>query len=187
MDQDSFRIETARFLLYPLADEQLLRASRDFSGVVSAMGFCTDTIGFWEVLQKRKIYRAKHSWVRRYPKAWLLSTIWFIIRKTDNRMVGELGFKGLTADRASLEIGYSTRPPFRNQGYMTEAVGALCRFAFAQTYFPVERVFALTRTDNPSSHRVLEKNGFVRSPEQGRYWKWECWKNGSIGRQGGIV
>ena len=68
------------------------------------------------------------------------------------------GFLGPPQDGA-VQMGYSVLPQFQRQGYATELVGALARWAFAQT--GVERIVAETEWANPASVRVLEKTGFV--------------------------
>jgi RimJ/RimL family protein N-acetyltransferase len=56
------------------------------------------------------------------------------------------------------QIGYSVLPQFQRQGYATEMVGGLVRWALAQP--GVDRVAAETEWANPASARVLEKSGF---------------------------
>ena len=96
------------------------------------------------------------------PSAWLLSTYWQMVRKDTKQIVGELGFKGPPENR-ELEIGYGTGEKFRNKGYMSEAVGALCKYALTQNDFQVRRIVAATERKNYASHRVLERNGFTRA------------------------
>ena len=63
---------------------------------------------------------------------------------------------------------------------MTEAVGALCDFAFTQTKYKIKLLTALTKPENIASHKVLEKNGFARAPAEGRLWKWTKRKEETI-------
>jgi len=68
------------------------------------------------------------------------------------------GFLGPPED-GTVHIGYSVLPQFQQQGYATELVGGLLRWAFAQP--GVSRIAAETEWANPASVRVLVKSGFV--------------------------
>jgi len=58
----------------------------------------------------------------------------------------------------SVDIGYWLGVPFWNHGYMTEAIGLACCFAF--TCLDAVRVSSTVFADNFASRRALEKNGF---------------------------
>jgi RimJ/RimL family protein N-acetyltransferase len=156
-----------------MSGAELKRAERDLEGVVRSYGASLPHIGFWEMRSKRKIYRVKRELIEENPHCWLIGTSWLILHREKRAYIGEAGFKGPPLRRASVEIGYGILDPFRCQGYMTEAAGALIRLAFCQTACKVERVSALTLPENMASHRVLEKNGFERQPSFGKYWIWE--------------
>ena len=73
-------------------------------------------------------------------------------------LVGGGGFLG-PPKGGTVKIGYSMLPEFQRQGYATEMVGGLVRWALAQS--GVDLVTAETEWANPASVRVLEKAGFV--------------------------
>jgi RimJ/RimL family protein N-acetyltransferase len=75
-------------------------------------------------------------------------------------LVASGGFKG-PPQGGSVEIGYSVLPQFQRQGYASEMVGALVRWAMRQP--GVARVVAETEWANPASVRVLTKVGFAPS------------------------
>ena len=88
--------------------------------------------------------------------------IWYAIWKMQlndetSRSVGDLSFKGLDAN-GLVEIGYGMKKEYEGQGYMTEAVTAMARWASEQ--IGVNYVEAETDPDNKASQRVLEKTGF---------------------------
>lgn len=165
------RLETARLSLVPLSRDQLTRVAADPGGVAASFGAVSGPYRFLEMLAKRRIFLTKADILRCVPAALGLTTMWLLVDKVSRRVVGEAGFKG-PPQMSGVEIGYYTREFARGNGYMTEAVGALCRYAFAQREFPLDRVLAATRPDNVASHRVLEKNGFVRSGWAGGNWSW---------------
>jgi RimJ/RimL family protein N-acetyltransferase len=58
------------------------------------------------------------------------------------------------------EVKYAFRRDRWGQGFATEAVGALLRYAFR--HWGVDRVIATTHPENGPSHHVLTKLGFSR-------------------------
>ena len=59
----------------------------------------------------------------------------------------------------SAELGYWLAQEHWGKGIMTEAVGRICKEAFAR--FDIVRIFAEPFADNIGSRRVLEKAGFT--------------------------
>ena len=104
-----------------------------------------------------------------HPHQWEWYAIWMIELK-DGTHIGELCFKGLSADGIA-EIGYGISEEYQNNGYATEAVRAGLDWAFAHT--EVNAIEAETDPDNTASKRVLEKCGFVLNGvigEEGPRW-----------------
>ena len=92
-----------------------------------------------------------------HPDQWLWYTPWLIVLK-DGTLVGDICFKGL-GDNGTVEIGYGINPPHEGQGYATEAVDTMVRWAFGPP--GVTRVEAETEPGNAASRRVLAKCGFT--------------------------
>jgi predicted acetyltransferase len=162
---------TSRLSLQPLSQETMTAALRTGDPCV-CLGLPADKLTREQKQMQRRVYAAKLQIGMRAPDAWLLCTSWQMVCRRTGEVVGEVGFKG-PPKWGELEIGYSTRAAHRNRGYMTEAVQALCRFAFRQTIRQVECVIATTRGDNVSSHRVLNKNGFQRAGERNGLLLWK--------------
>ena len=80
---------------------------------------------------------------------------WIVIRKSDDRIIGDIGFKGKPDKNKTVEIGYGLLEDYWNNGYATEAVEALIEWAFHTS--KVEKVIAETLKENDGSIRVLEK------------------------------
>lgn len=87
-----------------------------------------------------------------------------VIEQATKTAIGQIGTIGKPDSAGRIEIGYGLNPAARNQGYATEAVGAL--ITFLRTQPTVHTISAETRTDNSGSIRVLEKLGFVRDGER---------------------
>ncbi|WP_368907835.1 GNAT family N-acetyltransferase [Bacillus wiedmannii] len=80
---------------------------------------------------------------------------WYVIRKEDNIVLGDIGFKGKPNEKHTVEIGYGFIEKYWNKGYATESVDELIKWAF-QTG-EVDTIIAETLLENGSSIRVLEK------------------------------
>ena len=135
-------------------------------------GFPPEKASWRARMAGRRMYAAKAALMQQAPEAWLLCTSWQLITKDTVELVGEAGFKG-PPRHGQLEIGYGTRAPYRGRGYMSEAVEALCRFAFSQTVYHAVSVCAATRRNNHASQCVLHKCGFERAGDRGRLFLWK--------------
>jgi ribosomal-protein-alanine N-acetyltransferase len=90
-------------------------------------------------------------------KNHLFFTLWTVIWKKNNCLVGDLCFVGEPNELGEVELGYGTYENFRNQGFMTEAVMGLVNWI--KPY--VNAILASCEKDNLPSAKILEKNGFV--------------------------
>lgn len=78
----------------------------------------------------------------------------------DGRAVGSIGvFVQTDIYEKSGELGYWLSPEYWGKGIMTQAVGQICREAFAK--FDIVRIYAEPFAHNQGSRRVLEKAGFA--------------------------
>lgn len=101
---------------------------------------------------------------------YLYSTIWTLISKSDNKMVGDLCFVGEPNSEGEVEIGYGVYEEFRKRGFMTEAVRAMIRWAEKQPDIKV--ITASTKKTNPDSSAILERNNFINCEETETLYKW---------------
>jgi RimJ/RimL family protein N-acetyltransferase len=104
-------------------------------------------------------------------KNYLYSTLWSIISKSDNKMVGDLCIIGEPNAAGEIEIGYGTYKEFQRKGFMTEAVGGLIKWAKKQP--KVMSIIASTDKDNTASFTVLIKNGFIKVSETEILFNWK--------------
>lgn len=109
-------------------------------------------------------------------KNYLFSTLWTIISKKDNAMVGDICITGEPNVSGQIEIGYGTYEAFRNQGYMTEAVGAIMQWA--KSIEEVKSILAITEKSNIASQAILIKNQFQQfhDTETLIHWTYEIKK-----------
>ena len=132
-------IRTERLRIYPASREQMetmIASERDE--------------------ELRKAYTEMLEGCLRHPDQWDWYAVW-MIEKADGTHIGDLCFKGLREDGIA-EIGCGILEEHQGQGYATEAVGAVCRWAFRHA--EVKSLEAETDAGNAASQRVLEKCGF---------------------------
>ena len=118
------------------------------------------------------------EWLYREGTAHPDSRLWFanwqIIHQSGQLAVGSACFKGPPDALGWVEVGYGIEPEHQRQGYMTEALDALCRWAFAHPQ--VRAVVAETQRDNAASYRVLQKCGFAQVDETELLFRWKLSK-----------
>jgi len=155
-------VRTERLHIIPNSAEDLRFAlDKGFEAAAASRGLTLPAMERKERRMRRSIYSVKLDLMRDYPNAHKLCTAWQIVLPEFNVIIGEMGFKG-PPTMGSVEIGYGLHPDCRRMGYMTEAVAAMCTYAFTQEAYKVDRVVALTRWRNKASQGVLLKNGFTR-------------------------
>jgi RimJ/RimL family protein N-acetyltransferase len=92
-------------------------------------------------------------------RGWL---IWYFVNITNSKrtVIGNGVFTGPPDENGVVECGYSILKPAQSNGFATEAVGGLIKWAL--THNSVKKIAARTNPENISSRKVLEKNGFIK-------------------------
>lgn len=108
------------------------------------------------------------------PDEYLWLTNWQIILKSENKAIGSADFKNTPDKHRSVEIGYGIHHKYRNRGYMTEAVIAMCNWALNQQ--EVKYIIAETEKDNLASQKVLQKAGMILYNETDSCFLWNLRK-----------
>jgi [ribosomal protein S5]-alanine N-acetyltransferase len=161
--------ETERLFIIPLTGEQLHKYILSDHSLEEELGqkhsIRTVSPELKEALEQTII-----PGVADPDRNYLFSTLWTVICKAENIMVGDLCFVGEPNPAGEVEIGYGTYETARNKGYMTEAVGGVIRWAEKQPL--VKSIVASTDKDNPASASVLVKNGFIRNGDAGTLIHW---------------
>ena len=133
--------ETERLIIYPISDNEIRSLIDETKDV-----------------ELKKAYGEMLQGCLNEPENRIWYTVWFITLKNEpEAAVGDICFKGLGAD-GRVEIGYGLREGFCGNGYMTEAVKSVCKWALAQE--GVTCVEAETAPENAASQRVLTNCGF---------------------------
>lgn len=107
--------------------------------------------------------------VEKHPEDFYYYTLWSIVLKKENVLVGDICFKGPPDEQGQVEIGYGTYDRYQNKGIMTEAVRLL--LSWCQTCPEIKTVLAETETGNTASEKILLKTGFTLY-HQGRDNSW---------------
>ena len=166
-------IQTERLELIPLTPQQLrlwiediTRLELELNGIYQA----EPMEGFFLNIVKGQLKITEMD-----PENYLWNTFWLMIRKTDRVVVGSADFKYLPDEREYTEIGYGLGKQFEHNGYMTEAVDAMCQWALEQD--GVSHIIAETESDNLASQRILERCGFKQYKKADTIW-WKLSSNG---------
>jgi len=97
-----------------------------------------------------------HAAVDRFLESWHSgkSYCWLIFERENDELVGAISAR----EDQGINLGYLIARPYWRRGFMTEALGAVIEWAFAQP--AIFRVWAVCDVENQASAQLLEKNGF---------------------------
>ena len=117
-------------------------------------------------------------WMRDYLREHPDQADWwsyFIVHRTDVRLIGTAGYKGPPELDGMVEIGYEIADAYQGRGLATETARALVEHAFGRG--GVKAVCAHTLGEENASVSVLRKLGFVFVEEKidledGVIWEW---------------
>jgi [ribosomal protein S5]-alanine N-acetyltransferase len=163
-------IETERLILKPLTYEQLLKYIKADNSLETELNLSKAH----RIIQPDLLEALEESILPRVENEnsnYLFSTLWTLILKEKNQMIGDLCFMGEPNLDGELEIGYGTYGEFQRKGYMTEAVGGIIQWATKQP--KVSAVLASTEKVNTASYNVLLKNNFTKIDEDGMLFFWK--------------
>jgi RimJ/RimL family protein N-acetyltransferase len=163
-------IETKRLIIQPLTYSQLEKYIRVDNSLELKLNLDRSSRTISPEL-KEALEQTILPTVADNSKNYLYSTLWTIISKSENKMVGDLCFFGEPNADGEIEIGYGTYDEFQRRGFMTEAVGGMIQWAKEQP--EITAIIASTNKTNTASYSVLLKNNFTKIGESDElfYWK----------------
>ena len=160
------KIYTERLCLIPLTAEELRKLTEDIKGFEKELN-CTYEAepmeGFFLDIVKEQVKATEKD-----SENYVWHTFWMLVRKSDNVVVGSADFKDVPNEYGEVEIGYGLGKKFENNGYMTEAVEAMCNWALKQK--DVKKIIAETYLDGFASQRILKRCGFVQYKQGETLW-----------------
>lgn len=110
----------------------------------------------YETLTEAEVYVAKIEGMIDRNEAIL----WSIAIKGTNEYVGGICLWNISDDKTQAEIGYDLLPKHRGNGYIQEAINAVCNYVFE--VLKLDKIVAeQVRVENIKSIKVLERYGFL--------------------------
>lgn len=165
------KLETERLILIPLSLNDLSQAIKDRRKMARILNLNPNVEDLDEMMLN--IYKIKILNIERDPLNYHFYTYWQIILKQNNRIIGEIGYKGMPKEKGQVEVGYGTDNEYQSKGYMTEALNELIRWTYLQNKVNVKSIIASTRKENIPSHKVLIKVGMEKYYEDDEYYYWK--------------
>lgn len=113
----------------------------------------------WEPHESLKYTRDYLKFViKKYKTGEFLD--WGIVLKSNGKLIGTCGFTSIDLDHSKGEIGYVINGAYRNNGYATEAVERVLKYAFEE--LELNRMEARVIEGNDASIALLEKCDMTR-------------------------
>lgn len=160
------KIETERLNIIALTPNQLQQWTYNIKELENEL-LCTYKAQPMEGLF-REIVCGQVEKAKKDPDNYIWHTFWFIVRKSDDCVVGSIDFKDVPNSDGEVEIGYGLGHAFEHHGYMTEAVQAFCNWALQQD--GVNHIIAETALDGASSQKILKRCGFKEYARNDTVW-----------------
>lgn len=167
-------IESDRIILKPLTYIQLEKYIRNDNSLEKELNLNPTSRTISEEL-KEALENTILPNVADINKNYLFSTLWTVISKAENKMVGDICIIGEPNSEGEIEIGYGTYDEFQGKGFMSEAVN--CIIKWAKTESKVNSILASTLKNNIASFKVLEKNNFIKTGETETLFNWRLTLN----------
>lgn len=95
-------------------------------------------------------------WINLYKRKSAI--YWAIARKSDDKMIGAIGFNEWDRFNNRSEISYDLAPQYWQMGITSKTIKLVSKFAFER--MKLNRIQASTLHENAASIRVLEKTNF---------------------------
>jgi ribosomal-protein-alanine N-acetyltransferase len=152
-----FELQTDRLRLIPLGATNLrlsLENPRQMEENLSLQAGRSALAG-----EVREAVQQMLTGVQRDQENWLWHTHWQIVLRAENRIIGGFCFKGPADETGQVELGYGIDPSYQGEGYMSEALPEIVRWALTRPF--VSAVVSETAKSNTVSQRTLARAGFA--------------------------
>ncbi len=164
------KIESKRLIIKPLTTNQVSKYLKNDNSLEKELGLNYSLRVITKEL-KEAIEKSIYPNTLKNKENYLFYTLWSIILKEQNEIVGDLCFYGMPDNDGKIEIAYGTYEKYVGKGIMTEAVKHIILWAKNQDN--VKSIVARTNIENIASFRILEKNGFIKQSESKYFYFWE--------------
>lgn len=146
------RIETARLLLRPFAEDDL----DDYTRLIFADAEVMRYLPKRDLAPRERAERTLMVFAEHWSQHGLGA--WAVTDKVSGELMGHCGL-GPVPEAGEIEVLYSLGRPYWRQGIATEAARASVRFGYE--YANLTSLIALAVPENIGSRRVMEHVGFV--------------------------
>jgi [ribosomal protein S5]-alanine N-acetyltransferase len=163
-------LETERLIIKPLTYNQLVKYTKCDNSLEEELKL-NETSRTISPELKEAFEQTILPNVANHPDTYLFHTLWTVISKNENKMVGDLCIVGEPNAEGEIEIGYGTYDEFQNKGIMTETVSGMIEWIKTQPI--VKSIIASTDKSNSASFKVLEKNNFIKISETETLFNWQ--------------
>ncbi|QMU31146.1 GNAT family N-acetyltransferase [Adhaeribacter radiodurans] len=156
-----FFLTSDRLKLIPLSHNQLQLLTQNRTELDNILGLNPSEQVYDAAIVAEMVDAAENFWLPQtalHPQDYSWFTNWDIVLKERNVSIGGIGFTGLPDIDGKTMVGYGISLLHEGQGYASEALQCLLRWAFANPQ--LKSVIATTPPENFGSHRVLHKNNF---------------------------
>ncbi len=161
---------TERLIVWPLGYSQLLVYLRGGNELERSLGLATTGRSVAPAVKANMEKTLLPPLENALPEQFFFYTVWVVINKLSKTIVAELGFKGLPDKNKAVEIEYGTMPAHTGNGYMTEAVEGMLKWAAARQ--DIDFVLASIDPTNSASVRIVQKNHFELFDRRGGIGWW---------------
>jgi RimJ/RimL family protein N-acetyltransferase len=165
--------------LFPIVTERLLLREFRFEDAPAINLYAADPEvtrhTSWEASPEHVTSAILKTWIEDQGNWPRKSIPLGIERRSDGSFIGSTGFASIDEENSTGLFGFGLRQEYWGQGYATEAVRGLLKFAF--TTLHLHRMTAECFTANVLSVRVLEKVGmrreghFIQNQRKNNEWK----------------
>lgn len=173
-----FRIITDRLIIIPLDKEQLELCINAYGEMEKTLGLNnTDTR---QSERQKSVCKIRLNGVMDNPIRYMWFTVWIIVHKEENKIIGSAMIKGYPNQKGEVIVGYGVNESYRCKGYATEALKAMINWIFENPNAKI--IVADTLKDNIPSHRVLQKLHMKVYKEDSECYWWKI-KREEIGME----
>lgn len=163
-------IETERLIIKPLTYDQLVKYIKADNSLEVELNL-NETSRTISPELKEAFEQTILPNVADTTKDYLYSTLWTVISKEANKMVGDICIVGEPNENGEIEIGYGTYDEFQKKGFMTEAVEGMISWAKSQP--KILSIIASTEKENIASFTILLKNNFIKIGKTETLFNWK--------------
>ncbi|MEO6819176.1 MAG: GNAT family N-acetyltransferase [Ginsengibacter sp.] len=156
-------------MIKPLTYEQLVTYNSKKNALEAGLGL-NETSGYISPALKNAIETTILPALANSKTNYMYTTLWVIIGKQENKIIGGISFMGAPDVNGDIEIGYGCYKEFRNKGFMKEAVRGMLEWAGNQP--DVFNVTACSNKNNIASTKIISQNKMLLINEAGGIFNW---------------